>query len=52
MFTSHELWCCERELSALSIYTLHRARGLGVASWRFLWDGVTKTDMEPDTLAA
>jgi len=53
MFTSHELWCCERELGALSIYTLHRARGLGsVAAWRFLWDGSTKTDMEPDTLAA
>jgi uncharacterized protein (TIGR02680 family) len=53
MFTSHELWCCERELGALSIYTLHRVRGLGsVASWRFLWDGSAKTDMEPDTLAA
>jgi uncharacterized protein (TIGR02680 family) len=53
MFTSHELWCCERELGALSIYTLHRVRGLGsVASWRFLWDGSTKSDMEPDTLAA
>jgi uncharacterized protein (TIGR02680 family) len=52
-FTSHELWCCERELGALSIYTLHRARGLGsVASWRFMWDGKKKTDMDPDTVAA
>jgi uncharacterized protein (TIGR02680 family) len=52
-FTSHELWCCERELGALSIYTLHRARGLGsIASWRFMWDGKKKKEMEPDTVAA
>lgn len=40
MLTSHELWCCERELGHLSIYQLHREEGVpGVAAVRFLWDG-------------
>lgn len=42
MLTSHELWCCERELEHLSIYQVHREEGVpGVATVHFLWNGAT-----------
>jgi uncharacterized protein (TIGR02680 family) len=55
MLTSHELWCCERELRHLSIYQLHREDGVpGVATVRFLWDGAAgqRTEVEDRGVAA
>jgi uncharacterized protein (TIGR02680 family) len=49
MLTSHELWCCERELEHLSIYQLHREDGVpGVGSVHFLWTGATGVLTELD----
>ena len=52
VLTSHELWGCYPECSALGIYHLHREPGIpGVATARFRWDGrrrVEVTDEEPD----
>lgn len=51
MLTSHELWCCERELRHLSIYQLHREEGApGVATVHFLWDGAAgaRREVEQD----
>jgi hypothetical protein len=40
VLTSHELWGCYPELSALGIYHLHREPGIpGVATAHFRWDG-------------
>jgi uncharacterized protein (TIGR02680 family) len=49
MLTSHELWCCERELEHLSIYQLHREDGVpGVGCVHFLWSGATGALTEVD----
>jgi hypothetical protein len=53
MLTSHELWCCEPDLQALSIYNLHRDPNIeGIAADWFLWDGATKHDMQSEVEAA
>lgn len=55
MLTSHELWCCERELEHLSIYQVHREEGVpGVATVHFLWDGATGdlTEVEDERAVA
>jgi uncharacterized protein (TIGR02680 family) len=53
MLTSHELWCCERELAHLSIYQLHREEGIsGVATVHFVWEGATGTKIEVDDAGA
>jgi uncharacterized protein (TIGR02680 family) len=53
MLTSHELWCCERELEHLSIYQVHREEGVpGVATVHFLWDGAAGALTEVEETAA
>jgi uncharacterized protein (TIGR02680 family) len=47
VLTSHELWGCYPELSALGIYHLHREPGLpGVATAHFRWDGRRRVEVE------
>lgn len=47
VLTSHELWGCYPEVSALGIYHLHREPGLpGVASAHFRWDGERRVEVE------
>lgn len=53
MLTSHELWCCEPDLHALSIYNLHRDPAIeGIAADWFVWDGTAKHDMQTAAEAA
>jgi uncharacterized protein (TIGR02680 family) len=49
VLTSHELWGCYPELSALGIYHLHREPGIpGVATAHFRWDGRRRVEVSPD----
>ena len=56
VLTSHELWGCYPELSALGIYHLHREPGIpGVATAHFRWDGRRRVEgsgscMSPETI--
>jgi Putative exonuclease SbcCD, C subunit len=46
VLTSHELWGCYPELSALGIYHLHREPGIpGVATAHFRWDGRRRVEV-------
>ncbi len=46
VLTSHELWGCYPELSALGIYHLHREPGIpGVATAHFRWDGSRRVEI-------
>jgi uncharacterized protein YPO0396 len=46
ILTSHELWGCYPELSALGIYHLHREPGIpGVATAHFRWDGERRVEV-------
>jgi uncharacterized protein (TIGR02680 family) len=46
VLTSHELWGCYAECSALGIYHLHREPGIpGVASAHFRWDGERRVEV-------
>ncbi len=46
VLTSHELWGCYPELSALGIYHLHREPGIpGVAAAHFRWDGERRVEV-------
>ena len=49
VLTSHELWGCYPELSALGIYHLHREPGIpGVATAHFRWDGERRIEIVED----
>jgi hypothetical protein len=53
VMTSHELWATYASVPALSIYQLHRENGVfGVATVRFVWDGVVLRELEQAELAA
>jgi uncharacterized protein (TIGR02680 family) len=53
VLTSHELWGCYPELSALGIYHLHREPGIpGVATAHFRWDGRRRVEISPDDSSA
>ncbi|MGZ4323262.1 MAG: TIGR02680 family protein [Solirubrobacteraceae bacterium] len=46
VLTSHELWGCYPECSALGIYHLHREPGIpGVATAHFRWDGERRIEV-------
>ena len=46
VLTSHELWGCYPECSALGIYHLHREPGIpGVAAAHFRWDGERRIEV-------
>ncbi len=46
VLTSHELWGCYPECSALGIYHLHREPGIpGVATAHFRWDGERRVEV-------
>ena len=46
VLTSHELWGCYPECSALGIYHLHREPGIpGVATAHFRWDGERRMEV-------
>jgi hypothetical protein len=46
VLTSHELWGCYPECSALGIYHLHREPGIpGVATAHFRWDGQRRVEV-------
>jgi uncharacterized protein (TIGR02680 family) len=52
VLTSHELWGCYPELSALGIYHLHREPGIpGVATAHFRWDGTRRVEVEAEAVA-
>ena len=52
VLTSHELWGCYSECSALGIYHLHREPGIpGVATAHFRWDGQRRVEVSEDRAA-
>ena len=52
VLTSHELWGCYPECSALGIYHLHREPGIpGVATAHFRWDGRRRVEVSEDQAA-
>ncbi len=51
LMTSHDDWGCYEELPGVAIYQLYRAPGMGggVATIRFVWNGSTLNEYDPNT---